>query len=306
MLDEADRLLDLGFEAKLKAIIEKFDSRSSDSNPEAAAAGAGGPGSSTRRRQTVLLSATLHPGLSVLAGLSLQDPVGVGFKAKVVDGQLQLAAEGGADGEKQQEQQHGVVAAAAAGGQIAFELPQQLKQKFVDVDAKMRLVYLIGEAGTACVCSRTLLVAVCSTLGEVGLCAWWSLRWLARLAPAPQPSAAVSAHALMCSCVCVCVCMSPVLTGVLQGRLRRSKASKMVVFFSNCDSVEFHHELFRRDLQLSHSHSHSQAGAAEPVKLLGSVPVLKLHGDMLQPERTSSLVTFAKVCMHTSTAAACS
>lgn len=70
----------------------------------------------------------------------------------------------------------------------------------------------------------------------------------------------------------------------------------MVVFFSNCDSVEFHHELFRRDLQLSHSGSHSQQGdAAEPVKLLGSVPVLKLHGDMLQPERTSSLVTFAKV-----------
>jgi superfamily II DNA/RNA helicase len=74
----------------------------------------------------------------------------------------------------------------------------------------------------------------------------------------------------------------------------------MVVFFSNCDSVEFHHELFRRDLQLSHSHSHSHSGAdaAEPVKLLGSVPVLKLHGDMLQPERTSSLVTFAKVCRH--------
>lgn len=90
--------------------------------------------------------------------------------------------------------------------------------------------------------------------------------------------------------------------GVLQSRLRRSKASKMVVFFSNCDSVEFHHELFRRDLQLaqSHSHSHSQHGPTEgpePVKLLGDVPVLKLHGDMRQPERTSSLVTFAKVCV---------
>jgi superfamily II DNA/RNA helicase len=68
----------------------------------------------------------------------------------------------------------------------------------------------------------------------------------------------------------------------------------MVVFFSNCDSVEFHHELFRRDMQLSHSHSGSDS-AVEPVQLLGSVPVLKLHGDMLQPERTSSLVTFAKV-----------
>lgn len=314
MLDEADRLLDLGFEAKLKAIIEKFDSRSSDSNPEAAAAGAGGPGSNTRRRQTVLLSATLHPGLSVLAGLSLQDPVGVGFKAKVVDGQLQLAAEGGADGGKPQEQQQvgqqGVVA-AAAGGQIAFELPQQLRQKFVDVDAKMRLVYLIGEAWTACVQGPCLLLfarhwvrwvvcmVVCEVACKAGSRSSTKCRCLCPYAPV-----------LLCWCVCVCVfvCVfvSPVLTGVLQGRLRRSKASKMVVFFSNCDSVEFHHELFRRDLQLSHSHSHSQAGVAEPVKLLGSVPVLKLHGDMLQPERTSSLVTFAKVCMHTSTAAACS
>jgi hypothetical protein len=72
----------------------------------------------------------------------------------------------------------------------------------------------------------------------------------------------------------------------------------MVVFFSNCDSVEFHHELFRRDMQLSHS-AHSGSDSAEPVQLLGSVPVLKLHGDMLQPERTSSLVTFSKVYVYT-------
>lgn len=76
----------------------------------------------------------------------------------------------------------------------------------------------------------------------------------------------------------------------------------MVVFFSNCDSVEFHHELFRRDLQLAYSHSNNSqqgqsAAAAEALKLLGDVPVLKLHGDMRQPERTSSLVTFAKVCL---------
>jgi ATP-dependent RNA helicase DDX31/DBP7 len=137
VLDEADRLLDLGFEAKLKAIIEKFDSRSSNADS---------PSASTHRRRTVLLSATLHPGLSVLAGLSLQNPVGVGFKAEVVDGQLQLAAEAGADGQGQQ--QGGKT--AGAGGEITFELPQQLKQKYVEVDAKMRLVYLIG----GCSCSR--------------------------------------------------------------------------------------------------------------------------------------------------------
>lgn len=214
MLDEADRLLDLGFEAKLKAIIEKFDSRSSsDSNPEAgAAAGAGGPASNTRRRQTVLLSATLHPGLSELAGLSLQDPVGVGFKAKVVDGQLQLAAEGGADGGKQLEQQQGGqqgAAAAAAGGQIAFELPQQLKQKFVDVDAKMRLVYLIGEARTVCAQGAFLLLFARHWLG-----------WVVCMVVCELACKAGSRSSTKCCCICpcapvlLCVCLfvSPVLT----------------------------------------------------------------------------------------------
>lgn len=88
----------------------------------------------------------------------------------------------------------------------------------------------------------------------------------------------------------------PTPTGVLQSRLRRSKASKLVVFFSNCDSVDFHHELFRRELQLSPAAGAGGAGGVDTeVKLLGDVPVLRLHGDMLQPERTSSLVTFAKV-----------
>jgi ATP-dependent RNA helicase DDX31/DBP7 len=153
VLDEADRLLDLGFEAKLKAIIAKFDTRSSSSSTAAGAidthgslaadadtdaAEANGSSRGPRLRQTVLLSATLHPGLSVLAGLSLQDPVGVGFKAEMVDGVLQLGAQGGAEGAA-------AAAAAAAAGQGSFELPQQLKQKYVEVDAKMRLVYLIGE-----------------------------------------------------------------------------------------------------------------------------------------------------------------
>ena len=165
VLDEADRLLDLGFEAKLKAIIAKFDARSSSGSDSGSDGG--------RRRQTALLSATLHPGLSELAGLSLQEPVGVGFKAKVVDGQLQLAAEsGGAAGAEGQQQE---------GGDDAFELPQQLKQKYVEVDAKMRLVNLVGEWGGG--------TASGSMNGRVGLvvggCGWqvWGIWMLVGLLP---------------------------------------------------------------------------------------------------------------------------
>lgn len=155
MLDEADRLLDLGFEQKLKAIIQVFDARSNGSNGNNNGIDNGVDGSSPstppatgqqqqHRRQTVLLSATLHPGLSTLAGLSLQDPVAVGFKAQLVDGQLQLLAEDGSTLQQQSQQQQGG-SKAGGGEQLAFELPHQLQQKFVEVEAKMRLVYLIGE-----------------------------------------------------------------------------------------------------------------------------------------------------------------
>lgn len=81
-------------------------------------------------------------------------------------------------------------------------------------------------------------------------------------------------------------------SGVLRSRLRRSKCAKLVVFFSNCDSVDFHHQLLQQQQQ---SWVGDADAAAVAEALLGSTPVLKLHGDMKQPERTSSLVTFAKV-----------
>lgn len=80
-------------------------------------------------------------------------------------------------------------------------------------------------------------------------------------------------------------------TGVLCSRLRRSKSAKLVVFFSNCDSVDFHHQLLLHQQQ----GGDAVGDADESDLLLGASPVLKLHGDMRQPERTSSLVTFAKV-----------
>lgn len=68
-----------------------------------------------------------------------------------------------------------------------------------------------------------------------------------------------------------------------------------MLFFSNCDSVDFHHQLLLQHLPGDRADSGEAAMQAEP--LLGSCPVLKLHGDMKQPERTSSLVTFTKVCV---------
>ncbi|GFH11993.1 RNA helicase [Haematococcus lacustris] len=59
---------------------------------------------------------------------------------------------------------------------------------------------------------------------------------------------------------------------------------KAVVFLSSCDGVELHWELLGRCW-------HSASGGP----LLGrEVPMLKLHGDMPQAQRTSSFVTFSE------------
>lgn len=141
ILDEADRLLDLGFEQKLKQIVESLDAR------VAAAADNSYSAEAQSQRQTILLSATLHPGLSSLAGLSMKDPVGVGFKTAVVDGKLEVvnADKSQGDGSSTQQQQLGNQA-----GDGRFEMPQQLQQKYVQVPAKMRLVLLIGKQCMYC------------------------------------------------------------------------------------------------------------------------------------------------------------
>lgn len=99
MLDEADRLLDLGFQAKLQTICDLLDGLSEGGQAAAAAARNGGgeegaeeleeqeeDKSGRKRRQTVLLSATLHAQLSSLAAVSLHNPAAVGFTVSKVGG----------------------------------------------------------------------------------------------------------------------------------------------------------------------------------------------------------------------------
>lgn len=141
IVDEADRLLDLGFEAKLRTIAETLAQRSSSESSD-----------DQQTRQTVMISATLHPGLQALANISMTNPVAVGFSAQ------QLAAAGAAataaaagDGEADGSADK-PPAAAAPGGQDEFSIPAQLLQQYVEVPARLRLVALIGELQAFCCC----------------------------------------------------------------------------------------------------------------------------------------------------------
>ncbi|XP_012576784.1 PREDICTED: probable ATP-dependent RNA helicase DDX31 isoform X2 [Condylura cristata] len=112
VLDEADRILDLGFEKDVTVILNAVNAQ-------------------CQRRQNVLLSATLTEGVTRLADISLHDPVSI----SVQDDNCAPSTHGGS-----------VMPAAApppAGDQQAgFAIPVSLDQHVVLVPSKLRLVSL--------------------------------------------------------------------------------------------------------------------------------------------------------------------
>ncbi|XP_078687440.1 ATP-dependent DNA helicase DDX31-like isoform X2 [Branchiostoma floridae x Branchiostoma belcheri] len=106
ILDEADRLLDMGFEKDIRAILTGLNDKR---------------GSTVR--QNVLLSATLSEGVERLAGMSLNNPVKITVsKADIPSEKKQTSSE-----EDKGE---------------TFVTPAELKQHFILVPSKLRLVTL--------------------------------------------------------------------------------------------------------------------------------------------------------------------
>ncbi|KAK9826780.1 hypothetical protein WJX81_008505 [Elliptochloris bilobata] len=134
VLDEADRLLDLGFKEKIGEAVRILDERTA--------------AASTRRRQTALLSATLPAGLEGLVSLTLHNPVPIGFRTRLEGGRLRIepgaaAGSGGAPGAATAAAA-GVSTRGAGGGAAASSVPAQLKQRFVEVPCRHRLAALVA------------------------------------------------------------------------------------------------------------------------------------------------------------------
>ena len=136
VLDEADRLMELGFEETVTGILDGLDGR----RRLAMQALQQGKGMEVRdwawmRRRTVLCSATIQEDVQKLAGKALSDPLMV--KATAVDKPMHNSDVVSRPDEQASKEN--------------FTAPSQLSQKYIIVPLKLRLVTLVALL-------RTLLV----------------------------------------------------------------------------------------------------------------------------------------------------
>ncbi|KAH9949606.1 DEAD-domain-containing protein [Amylocystis lapponica] len=134
VLDEADRLMELGFEETIQGILKGLDGRrklAMQAVEEGKSAEVGGWDWESQRR-TVLCSATIREDVQKLAGTTLKNPVII--KATQGDTPLSRMEAGGIAAD----------ADALASSNQKFTPPSQLSQKYVVVPLKLRLVTLVA------------------------------------------------------------------------------------------------------------------------------------------------------------------
>ncbi|TCD62920.1 ATP-dependent RNA helicase dbp7 [Steccherinum ochraceum] len=136
VLDEADRLMELGFEETIQGIVKGLDGRRKlavTAVEEGKSMEVGGWDWQTRRR-TILCSATIREDVQKLAGTALLDPIVI--KAVPEDAQSKKDSQTVTSGD--------AALAATHGGDGKFTPPSQLAQKYVVVPLKLRLVTLVA------------------------------------------------------------------------------------------------------------------------------------------------------------------
>ncbi|OCH92326.1 DEAD-domain-containing protein [Obba rivulosa] len=133
VLDEADRLMELGFEETIQGILKGLDGRrklaiQAVEDGKSMEVGGWDWG---RRLRTILCSATIREDVQKLAGTTLQNPI-------VIKATQDVPVDGAADVQSNSD------GLAAAANNQKFTPPSQLAQKFVIVPLKLRLVTLVA------------------------------------------------------------------------------------------------------------------------------------------------------------------
>ncbi|KAJ2853360.1 ATP-dependent RNA helicase dbp7, partial [Coemansia erecta] len=146
VLDEADRLMELGFEETLTKILALLDSKAAMRFSKQDARIRSMATVLPKRRINVLCSATLRDNVKQLANESLVNPVFI--SATSVHSNIEQAAEEAAHGKRNNDGSDDVMdedREVEDGGEENFSVPSQLVQKSVVVPAKLRLVTLVAQ-----------------------------------------------------------------------------------------------------------------------------------------------------------------
>ncbi|WRT64663.1 uncharacterized protein IL334_001597 [Kwoniella shivajii] len=151
VLDEADRLMDLGFEETIKGILRALEGRRKneiqiEKEMDEEGGGLMRWGFWNRGRTNILCSATVDAKVEKLSGMALRDPVlfKSGKENKDIDGNVVTKEDG--------KENDAVKAAMEEAGAIVipqesedkFTPPSQLSQKYVVTPTKLRLVALVA------------------------------------------------------------------------------------------------------------------------------------------------------------------
>jgi ATP-dependent RNA helicase DDX31/DBP7 len=272
VLDEADRLLDMGFGAQVRDIVAALKRRAGAGGGHAG----GSPGAATSP-STFLLSATASPAVQELAqdvlfadaafldasggagGGLVAEPLPKVAEVKGSKGETAAARDDEEDGDEDDEDgsdadgsdtDSDADAPAKPAPAITYTAPKQLQQTAMVVPLKWRLVTLVALLYQAVVRGRARAAAI-------------SRKAVASVA-------AASAAGLP--------------TGPVLSAEAADAGCKAILFVSTTDSADFHHVLL----------------ASVLARLLGSgrnggqpFPVYRLHGNVPQSERTSVFRAFA-------------
>jgi len=85
------------------------------------------------------------------------------------------------------------------------------------------------------------------------------------------------------------------LFAVLQQHIQTHQLAKILVFLSNCDSVDFHHAFLREEWEQCINSSMKKTGKDSNLIRPGRCPlILRMHGNMPQIDRTRALISFTK------------
>lgn len=133
VVDECDRLMDLGFEEQMKGVLEEIERRSPSATIQV----------EQGKRRTVLCSATASEGVDRLAGMALHDPVTL--RAATGTGLVVPKPVSTVDnGSKVDTEEQVDPAAAAAEEKITFTPPTQLVHNYIVCPPKLRFVGLVA------------------------------------------------------------------------------------------------------------------------------------------------------------------